>query len=94
MSGGGVAPAPASADPVRFRPRSLEVAGWTIHALSDGWLRLDGGGMWGVVPKALWRRWTPPDADNTIPIALRPFLAPGNLECGPRRCQGLALGSA
>jgi glyoxylase-like metal-dependent hydrolase (beta-lactamase superfamily II) len=67
--------APASAEPVPFRPRSLEVAGWTIHALSDGWLRLDGGGMWGVVPKALWRRWTPPDPDNTIPIALRPFLA-------------------
>ncbi len=31
--------------------------------------------MWGVVPAALWRKMTPPDEDNTILIALRPFLA-------------------
>ena len=30
--------------------------------------------MWGVVPKTLWARMTPPDADNTIELALRPFL--------------------
>src|SRR5262249_17853835 len=36
--------------------------------------RLDGGSMWGVVPKALWQRWTPPADDNTIELALRPFL--------------------
>jgi glyoxylase-like metal-dependent hydrolase (beta-lactamase superfamily II) len=38
-------------------------------------MRLDGGSMWGVVPKALWRRMTPADDDNTILLALRPFLA-------------------
>lgn len=37
-------------------------------------MRLDGGAMWGVVPRTMWERWTPPAADNTIPIALRPFL--------------------
>lgn len=46
-----------------------------MSALSDGYLRLDGGAMWGVVPATMWRAWTPPDADNRIRLALRPFLA-------------------
>jgi glyoxylase-like metal-dependent hydrolase (beta-lactamase superfamily II) len=50
------------------------VGDWTITALSDGFMRLDGGGMWGVVPKAMWSRWTPAAYDNTILIAMRPFL--------------------
>jgi glyoxylase-like metal-dependent hydrolase (beta-lactamase superfamily II) len=43
--------------------------------LSDGFMRLDGGSMWGVVPRAMWSAMTPPAEDNTILIALRPFLA-------------------
>ena len=66
---------PASLEPPPWRPRSIRAGGWTITVLSDGHLRLDGGSMWGVVPAALWRRWTPPAADNTILLALRPFLA-------------------
>jgi glyoxylase-like metal-dependent hydrolase (beta-lactamase superfamily II) len=31
--------------------------------------------MWGVVPATIWRKLTPPDEDNTIRLALRPFLA-------------------
>jgi len=54
---------------------SLEVSGWRVTALSDGDFRLDGGAMWGVVPATLWRGMTPPDADNCIPLSLRPFLA-------------------
>lgn len=67
--------APASIEPPRWRPRSIRVGGWTITALSDGYLRLDGGSMWGVVPANLWRTMTPPADDNTILLALRPFLA-------------------
>ena len=62
-------------EPGPWSPRTIRAGGWEITALSDGHLRLDGGGMWGVVPKALWQRMTPADADNTIPLALRPFLA-------------------
>jgi glyoxylase-like metal-dependent hydrolase (beta-lactamase superfamily II) len=57
-----------------WRPERAEVGEWRITALSDGTLRLDGGAMWGVVPKPIWERLTPPAADNTIPLALRPFL--------------------
>ncbi len=62
-------------EPPEWRPRRVQAGSWTITALSDGWLRLDGGSMWGVVPAAMWRAWTPPAEDNTILLALRPFLA-------------------
>lgn len=57
-----------------MKPERVELGPWRITALSDGTMRLDGGAMWGVVPKPLWERWTPPAADNTIELALRPFL--------------------
>lgn len=55
-------------------PGSVEAGGWRITALSDGFMRLDGGSMWGVVPRVFWERWTPPGPDHTIRLALRPFL--------------------
>lgn len=67
--------APASSTAPAWKPRSIRAGEWTITALSDGFMRLDGGSMWGVVPQNLWRGMTPPAADNTILIALRPFLA-------------------
>ena len=65
----------ASREPRPWTPRRVTVGEWRITALLDGTFRLDGGSMWGVVPKALWSRMTPPAEDNTIPLALRPFLA-------------------
>jgi glyoxylase-like metal-dependent hydrolase (beta-lactamase superfamily II) len=67
--------APASLEPPRWTRRTVRAGEWEITALGDGHLRLDGGSMWGVVPASMWRAWTPPEADNTILIALRPFLA-------------------
>ncbi|MGH8310490.1 MAG: MBL fold metallo-hydrolase [Steroidobacteraceae bacterium] len=67
--------APASQVPPAWKPRTIRAGEWTITALSDGFLRLDGGSMWGVVPANLWRKLTPPLEDNTILLALRPFLA-------------------
>jgi glyoxylase-like metal-dependent hydrolase (beta-lactamase superfamily II) len=58
-----------------WRPHCVEAGGWRLTALSDGYMRLDGGSMWGVVPRTMWQRLTPPAADNTIRLALRPFLA-------------------
>ena len=54
--------------------RSVQAGEWKITALSDGFFRLDGGSMWGVVPANIWRKLTPPAEDNTIRLALRPFL--------------------
>jgi glyoxylase-like metal-dependent hydrolase (beta-lactamase superfamily II) len=44
---------------------------WTLDA---GLQRLDGGAMFGVVPKPLWERRIPPDEKNRIPLALRCLL--------------------
>jgi glyoxylase-like metal-dependent hydrolase (beta-lactamase superfamily II) len=66
---------PASQVAPPYRARSVRAGEWRITALSDGWLRLDGGSMWGVVPAVMWRALTPPADDNTILLALRPFLA-------------------
>jgi glyoxylase-like metal-dependent hydrolase (beta-lactamase superfamily II) len=36
--------------------------------------RLDGGAMYGNVPRALWAEWSPPDDDNRIELACRCLL--------------------
>lgn len=41
----------------------------TLHLVSDGTFRLDGGAMFGVVPKALWERERPADEVNRIRMA-------------------------
>lgn len=46
----------------------------TVHALEGGLQHLDGGAMFGVVPKPLWERRLPPDARNRIPLAMRALL--------------------
>jgi glyoxylase-like metal-dependent hydrolase (beta-lactamase superfamily II) len=46
----------------------------TIHAIESGLQRLDGGAMFGVVPKPLWERRIPADARNRIPLGLRCLL--------------------
>jgi glyoxylase-like metal-dependent hydrolase (beta-lactamase superfamily II) len=56
------------------KPARVEVGPWRVSALSDGTMRLDGGAMWGVVPKPVWEKLTPSAADNSILLALRPFL--------------------
>lgn len=65
---------PASLEPPAWERRSVQAGEWKVTALSDGFFRLDGGAMWGVVPQNLWRKMTPPKEDNTILMALRPFL--------------------
>jgi glyoxylase-like metal-dependent hydrolase (beta-lactamase superfamily II) len=67
--------APASQVAPAYRARCVRVGEWRVTALGDGSLRLDGGSMWGVVPAVMWRELTPPAEDNTILLALRPFLA-------------------
>lgn len=37
-----------------------------LQVVSDGGFRLDGGAMFGVVPRTVWQRKKPPDEDNRI----------------------------
>jgi glyoxylase-like metal-dependent hydrolase (beta-lactamase superfamily II) len=50
---------------------------YTLHALDTGRFRLDGGAMFGVVPRPLWERRLAPDDRNRIPLAMRCLLLEG-----------------
>jgi glyoxylase-like metal-dependent hydrolase (beta-lactamase superfamily II) len=45
--------------------------------LTDGTFRLDGGAMFGVVPKPLWQKRAPADDRNRIRLGLRPLVVRG-----------------
>jgi glyoxylase-like metal-dependent hydrolase (beta-lactamase superfamily II) len=45
-----------------------------LHIIESGLLWLDGGPMFGIVPKALWERRIPSDTGNRIPLAMRALL--------------------
>jgi glyoxylase-like metal-dependent hydrolase (beta-lactamase superfamily II) len=54
--------------------RSTTVGRVRIHAIEAGVIQLDGGAMFGVVPKPLWERRIPADSRNRIPLAMRCLL--------------------
>ena len=45
-----------------------------IHPLNTGNFKLDGGAMFGVVPKSLWSRTNPPDENNMCSWTMRCML--------------------
>lgn len=63
--------APAALGP-RVETRTL--GRWTIHAIQAGGQRLDGGAMFGVVPKPLWQKRIAPDDRNRIQLGMRCLL--------------------
>lgn len=46
----------------------------TLYAIEAGNFKLDGGAMFGVVPKVLWHKTNPADAQNRIDMASRLML--------------------
>jgi len=58
--------------------KALEIGPYKVHFISGGRLRLDGGAMFGVVPKTLWSRSTPADDRNRIQLAMNCLLIEGN----------------
>lgn len=49
----------------------MKIAGYEIFTIEGGYIGLDGGAMFGVVPKTLWNRTNPADEANRIKLALR-----------------------
>lgn len=50
------------------------IGDFEVFLLTDGTFWLDGGAMFGVVPKALWARLVEVDDQNRIPLGIRPML--------------------
>jgi glyoxylase-like metal-dependent hydrolase (beta-lactamase superfamily II) len=48
----------------------MKLGKFDLHALSDGTFALDGGQMFGVVPKPLWEKQHPADARNRVRLSL------------------------
>ncbi|GAA3991986.1 MBL fold metallo-hydrolase [Hymenobacter antarcticus] len=46
----------------------------TIHPIDTGLFKLDGGAMYGVVPRSMWQKLSPPDANNMCNWAMRCLL--------------------
>lgn len=45
-----------------------------LHVVNSGFFKLDGGAMFGVVPKSIWTRTNPADSNNLIDLAMRCLL--------------------
>jgi methylmalonyl-CoA epimerase len=45
-----------------------------LITLADGFFALDGGSMFGTVPRVLWEKRLPPDDANRIPLSMRPLI--------------------
>jgi glyoxylase-like metal-dependent hydrolase (beta-lactamase superfamily II) len=49
-----------------------------LHAIETGHFKLDGGAMFGVVPKSIWKKLNVPDENNMCSWALRCLLVEDN----------------
>lgn len=45
-----------------------------LYTIDTGLFKLDGGAMFGVVPKTIWNKLNPPDENNMISLAMRCLL--------------------
>ena len=65
----------------------MTIGGYTLHLIDAGRPGLDGGAMFGIVPKTLWEKRIPADAQNRIPLQMRCLLLEGHgrlilVDCG------------
>ncbi len=52
----------------------MKIGKYSVHIIDSGFLRLDGGAMFGIVPKSLWEKTNPADDMNRIKLATRNLL--------------------
>lgn len=52
----------------------LTIGDYRVHAIPTGLFGLDGGAMFGTVPKVLWQKSNPADAENRIAMEARALL--------------------
>ena len=63
--------------PAAELPRTIRLGDIDVVTVSDGFFYLDGGAMFGVVPKTFWEKKAPPDERNRIRMAMRCVLLRG-----------------
>ncbi len=65
----------------------MQIGNYQLHCIETGRFGLDGGAMFGVVPKVLWNKTNPSDDANRIDLAMRALLVVGEgrvilIDCG------------
>lgn len=55
-----------------------QIGPYTLHTVECGRFRLDGGAMFGIIPRVLWARRMPPDDRNRISMCMRSLLLEGD----------------
>ncbi|MCG6552573.1 MAG: MBL fold metallo-hydrolase, partial [Candidatus Magnetominusculus sp. LBB02] len=51
---------------------------YTIYPVEGGHFSLDGGALYGIIPRPLWEKPSPPDSINRVRVQLRSMLLCGN----------------
>jgi methylmalonyl-CoA epimerase len=70
----GTAPAAVTRE---SRNQRFNLGNIELISVCDGFIGLDGGSMFGTVPKPLWEKKAPADARNRIDMAMRPLIVRG-----------------
>jgi glyoxylase-like metal-dependent hydrolase (beta-lactamase superfamily II) len=52
----------------------MKIGKYTLHIINSGYFGLDGGAMFGIIPRPLWQKTNPPDEANRIKLATRNLL--------------------
>jgi methylmalonyl-CoA epimerase len=73
--------------PTRLTVQRLPWGDLQLTTLYDGPFRLDGGAMFGIVPRVLWEQRMRPDDRHRLPLAMRPLLVEASwgrllIDCG------------
>src|SRR5574337_854878 len=48
----------------------MRLGQFEIYPITDGYIYLDGGAVFGIVPRVLWEKVYPPDGRNRIQLSL------------------------
>ncbi len=56
----------------------MKIGKYELHKIETGVFGLDGGAMFGIVPRSLWCKLNTPDEENRIELALRALLIMGD----------------
>jgi len=52
----------------------MQIGDYKITAINSGYFKLDGGAMFGIIPRPLWEKTNPPDSLNRIKLTTRNLL--------------------
>jgi len=52
----------------------MQFGNFEIFSIVENYFQVDGGAMYGVIPKVIWQRFNPPDADNMLRLDINLLL--------------------